>query len=144
MIPSQYIEFFMNVLPQKTTSQAGGKRLFVLKGKPIFFKDKAVQQLEKQYEDIMEEYKPEFPLVGALTLLVDFTFAYRKSEPLRNRNQPIPMTVRPDCSNLIKLVEDCLGRAGFYGDDSQITCLRVTKCWGHNPGINITLFHNQY
>lgn len=138
-----YLEFFMEVSPQKATSQAGGKRLFVLKGKPIFFKDKAVQNLEKMYEEIMSQHAPETPFEGSLTLAVDFIFAYRKSEPKRNRDRSIPMTVRPDCSNLIKLVEDCLGRAGFYHDDSQITNLRVTKCWGKHPGINVALFTNE-
>ena len=49
------------------------------------------------------------------------------------------MTVKPDCSNAIKALEDCLTKLGFWDDDSQVASLTVDKAWGDRVGISVAI-----
>ena len=83
-------------------------------------------------------------LDGPIRLEVSFTFPWRKSEPKKNRTMPLRhMDVSPDCSNIIKMLEDCLTRLNVWRDDGQVAELRVQKFWGDTPGISITVYKIQ-
>lgn len=77
-------------------------------------------------------FKPERPSAAALALSCAFTFPRPKSLPKRIVNH----VRRPDCSNLVKAIEDALNGV-VYLDDSQIVKLEVTKTYGETPGVAI-------
>jgi Holliday junction resolvase RusA-like endonuclease len=79
---------------------------------------------ERDMETLLAPYRPASPLLGPLWLgiKVYYPLPKRKSkawyEAARaGRHRP---TVKPDLSNLIKHVEDCLANAAFFLNDKQI------------------------
>lgn len=132
------IAFRLNIVPPKATSQT--KRLVMVGGKPRFFPKKEHSAAEQDLLNLCMPYRPESPMTGALVLTVHFVFPWRKSESKRNMALGRrPMDKRPDCDNLVKLVADVLTKLHFWGDDSQVSDLRVTKAWGDHPGIAIEI-----
>jgi Holliday junction resolvase RusA-like endonuclease len=71
---------------------------------------------------------------GALSMGLVFHFLKPKSAP-KKRVWP---TVKPDASNLAKLVEDSANGI-LYHDDSQIVRLSIEKRYSETEGIEITL-----
>ena len=47
-------------------------------------------------------------------------------------------TKKPDCSNILKAIEDGLNGVA-YADDSQIVSVKVTKCFGEYPSARVTI-----
>lgn len=132
------IEFHLPIIPPKTTSQQ--KRMAVVRGKPMFFKNKKGAEAEHDYLVLLAPYRPAKPLEGAISLSVVVTWPWRASEPKKRKALGrVPHTVKPDCSNWVKQLEDCLVKMGFLGDDSQVASLMVSKWWGDNPGIDVMM-----
>lgn len=48
-----------------------------------------------------------------------------------------PHAVRPDASNLVKVVEDALVRVGVFGDDGSVSDLVVYKRSGRPSGVGV-------
>lgn len=134
------IAFRLDIVPPKATSQSAGKRMAVVNGKPMFFKNKKAQSAENDLLLLCSPHVPLEPMAGPLALHVDLEWPWRKSEPKYKRKLGrIPMTSKPDCSNAVKHIEDTLTKLQFWKDDSQVTDLRVTKGWGDRPGISIRI-----
>ncbi len=124
--------------PKATSQQKGACRVA---GGVRFFKKEHVAQAE---HDLLSLIRSVLPLQwetieqGPVMLEVSFCWPWRKSEPKRNRTMPLRhMDVAPDCSNLIKMLEDCLTRLCVWHDDGQVARLQVQKFWGDSPGIQI-------
>lgn len=134
------IAFHLPIVPPKATSQSAGKRMMVVNGKPLFFKNRQAAGAEHDYLTLCAPHKPAMPISGPVRLQVDFVFPWRKSEPAwRRALGRLPMTVKPDCSNAIKALEDCLTKLGFWDDDGQVASLAVDKAWGDRVGISIAI-----
>jgi Holliday junction resolvase RusA-like endonuclease len=134
------ITFRLPINPPKATSQGAGKRLAIVAGRPMFFKNKAAKSAEHDLTVLCSRHAPEEPMTGPLVLKIDFVFPWRKSEPKRRLALGIvPHTSKPDASNIIKMIEDVLTRLRFWEDDSQVSDLRVTKSWGDEVGIRVTV-----
>lgn len=134
------IAFHLPIVPPKATSQGAGKRMVIVNGRPMFFKNKKAAGAEHDYLTLCAAYKPPSPIGGPVRLEVDFVFPWRKSEPAwRRALGRVPMTTKPDCSNAIKALEDCLTKLGFWGDDGQVAHLTVGKAWGDRIGISIAI-----
>lgn len=132
------ITFNLPIIPPKTTSQT--KRLVMVGGKPRFFPKKEHQAAEDDLISLCAQYAPSDPMIGPLSLRVDFIFPWRKSETKRRMGMgKIPNDTRPDCDNLVKLVGDVLTKLRFYKDDGQVADLRVTKSWGDRVGITVEI-----
>lgn len=131
-------EFFIPCSPPKATSQQ--KSISTIGSKPVLYKNKNVRQAEKSMTALLHLYRPEAPFSGAISLQVLWVYPWRKSEPKKNRVGGILLSdKRPDCSNLIKSLEDCMTRLNYWQDDSQIAELHVLKAWGDYPGIGIKI-----
>ncbi|MGL4398502.1 MAG: RusA family crossover junction endodeoxyribonuclease [Luteolibacter sp.] len=134
------IAFFLPIIPPKATSQGAGKRMVIVKGKPMFFKNGKAQGAENDLTLLCSKHIPAQPMQGAISLHVDYVFPWRKSEPKKRiALRRVPHTSKPDCSNLVKMIEDVLTKLGFWKDDSQIASLTVTKAWGDAVGIYVSI-----
>lgn len=141
------IAFFLPIVPPKVTSQGAGKRMVIPKdkdgrvtGRPMFFKNNKAQEAENTYLILCRPFRPDAPLEGPLKLQIDFVFPWRKTEPKKNLALGrLPHTSRPDCSNIVKCIEDCLTTLRFWNDDGQIADLHVTKAWGDKVGISVAV-----
>ncbi len=126
--------------PKATSQQKGACRAA---GGVRFFKKAHVARAERDLLSLIRSVLPsqwETIEQGPVMLEVSFCWPWRKSEPKRNRTMPLRyMDVSPDCSNIIKMLEDCLTRLNVWRDDGQVSCLRVQKFWGDCPGISIKI-----
>jgi len=82
---------------------------------------------------------PEKPLTGPLEMSCLFVFPRTKSHfrtgkysGILKDSAPLFHIQKPDLSNCLKFVEDCLNKEA-YGDDSQIVESHMAKRWT-NPG----------
>lgn len=136
--PKRSIAFELSFVPPKTTSQQ--KRASWNNGKPMFFKGAKQQEAEKDYLVLLEEYRPEAPLVGPIAMVVDVSWPYiGKDTSLkkdRDRVDPIPHTSKPDLDNWLKQFTDCLVKLQFVKDDSEIVDIHVRK-WRVRDGVGV-------
>jgi Holliday junction resolvase RusA-like endonuclease len=131
----QTIEFTLPVQPLST--QFGGRRLTVVKGRIKFFKQQKVQSWSQAIEWHSLPYRPKEPLTGPLALKLVFVLA-RPKRMRKGEREYCP--ARPDCDNLTKGLQDAL--RGFWADDAQVCELRVSKWYaasGEFPCIEVKL-----
>jgi Holliday junction resolvase RusA-like endonuclease len=81
-----------------------------------------------------EGVKP-FPHGVALQMSVVFHLSRPASVSVKKRPYP---TVKPDCSNMLKGVEDGLNGIAWH-DDSQIVRIEMEKVYSDTPGIRIVV-----
>lgn len=144
---NQPISFFLPIIPPKATSQGAGKRMVIIQNKatgkprPMFFKNKKSEQAEGDFLVLCSPYRPPEPISGPIELQVIFTWPWRAGEPQWRRELGRAFhTTRPDCSNMIKQIEDVLTKLRFWHDDGQVSDEIIRKRWGNRVGITITIF----
>ena len=134
------IAFHLPIVPPRATSQGAGKRIQVVKGRPRFFKNRRQESAEHDYMLLCAPYRPAAPMAGPVALTVDFVFPWRAGEPRRNRSLGrMPKTTKPDGGNMLKALEDCLTKLGFWFDDAQVADERVTRAWGDQVGVYVAI-----
>lgn len=119
------------------STQFGGRRLSVVKGRIRFFKQQRVQSWSQEVEWHSLPHRPKEPLEGALGLKLVFVLPRPKRLKKGEREYCV---ARPDCDNLTKGLQDAL--RGFWGDDAQVCELRVTKvyaAYGEKPCIEVRI-----
>lgn len=72
---------------------------------------------------------PRTPVSGPMRVSVRWCF------PRGAKRQGEPHTAKPDMSNMLKTLEDCLQRAGVIADDAQICEEHLAKAWCDPAGI---------
>ncbi len=79
---------------------------------------------------------------GPLTLGLVLTMAIPSSWSIKKRELALSggiiPTVKPDCSNVLKAVEDAMNGIVYF-DDKQIADLRVSKRYGEIPSVLVTV-----
>ncbi|MHC4616316.1 MAG: RusA family crossover junction endodeoxyribonuclease [Planctomycetota bacterium] len=137
------MNFTIHCIPPKSTHQAN---LRILKrhdgtqfvGKMKSSKGKAV---ERDLISLLTPHVPPEPFSGPIRLKVWWNYPWRKSEPKKNRTEGWKWCdTRPDCDNLLKLLEDVMTRLGFWTDDSQVAQVTFSKRWCDVPGIEIEVY----
>lgn len=119
------IRFFIPGPPPRTTAQHKG-----LNGRTgAWYKPERLREAEDKYMLYCRMARPRTPLEGPVELRVEFRFPRGK-----NRDGE-PKTTRPDTDNMIKLLKDCLTRAGFWRDDAQVVLETTAKLWSSDPGV---------
>jgi Holliday junction resolvase RusA-like endonuclease len=84
-------------------------------------------------------------LMGAVYLDVEFYFPRPKGHFGRNGNllpsAPARHVTKPDCSKLVRAVEDSLTDAGVWVDDNQVVAIHAIKHYAdlRPPGAQITV-----
>lgn len=137
--------FFLNCLPPTVTAQQKGA--FIIppdkgttgKGSIRFFTKPEVAKAERLLESLLRPHAPRQPREGPIRLSVTFCWPWRAGEPQRNRHGARWRDTQPDASNLIKGLEDCMTRCGFWKNDGQIADLQVRKEWSGKPGISVEI-----
>ena len=85
-------------------------------------------------------FQPVKPLEGALSLRIIYMLPFLKTEKKAIRERGSAYHDRkPDCDNLVKMFQDCLGKLGFYYDDGQVVELFFKKLRCEVSGIQVTL-----
>lgn len=128
--------------PSATAQQKGAKRT---RRGIRFFKKSHVIEAEEKLTRVLGGHAPAVPFDGALDVWVKIVFPWRKTELKRVLKEwaEYPITTSPDCSNLIKMIEDCMTKLGFWNDDGQNAKLSVSKFWGDDPGIHVHITEAQ-
>lgn len=82
------------------------------------------------------------PFRNAVELKIRAVYGIPKSWPLKRKQEAlaelIPVTVKPDFDNVLKVVADALNGVA-YNDDKQITFAQVEKVYGITPHLEIEL-----
>lgn len=130
------IDFYIDMIPPTTTSQQKGVDF---QRRRIFTKT-ALAEIERQYCGALVPHRPATMLRGPLKAEITFTWPWRENELEKRRRWGWwPKDTKPDCSNSVKLFEDCLTIVRFFKDDAQVASLHVKKGWGNRPGIRVKL-----
>lgn len=116
------MEFFIEMVPPTATAQE--KQVRVVGGKPVFYDPAPVKAARKLLTAHLMEFRPDFPLEGALELHTTWLFPKGKSHYHGEWR-----TTKPDTDNLQKLLKDCMTRCGFWNDDAQVVREIAEKCW---------------
>lgn len=132
------LEFFLPCVPPTTTHHH--KRI-VNAGRFARMADRPeLNEAKHLLDSLLLSHRPSSPLKGPVSLALEFTWPWRKSEPKKRRALGrVPHTSRPDCSNLAKTIEDRLVSLCFLEDDNSVASLKVQKWWGDKPGIFVRL-----
>jgi len=82
------------------------------------------------------------PLEGPISLVCGFYFGVPKSTSKKKRAEFLSgeskHTKKPDLSNLLKFVEDCLNNV-IWNDDSQIIEISCAKYYAENPATVLVI-----
>jgi Holliday junction resolvase RusA-like endonuclease len=114
----------------------------VAKGRPVFnrrtgnvFTPARTRKAETELRWIIKKEFKEPIFMGPIVVGLVFHFTRPKSIPEKKRPHHV---VKPDLTNLIKLIEDA-GNGLLWQDDSQITYMEVAKVYSDDPGIALSV-----
>lgn len=116
-------------------------RIAVVGGHARSYKTKAQKLEEDKLLTMLLSHRPPEPLQGPISLnVVVYLPMPKKSriwqeKALKGEIRPTP---KPDCSNMLKNIEDIM-EGPFYRNDSQIVDASISKFYGTTPRWEITL-----
>lgn len=126
------MNFKIEIIPPTVTAQEKG--VYVQRGKPIFYEKQEVKRAKELFLWYLWQHRPDEPLEGPVFLKTVWIFPAGK----RHKKGEYKAT-KPDTDNQLKLFKDCMTKAGYWKDDSQV-CYEVTaKIWGEDPGIEVSV-----
>lgn len=129
-------EFVIKGTPSTVTAQQKGER--VVHGKVFHYKKANVRLAEAELRDDLLEHVPEVPYQCAIYLRVMWLF---DKKALAKKDSRTFKKERPDLDNLLKGTADVMTDMGFWGDDSQLVKVDLTKAWSKEyPGLFIQIF----
>ncbi len=136
--PVSGLRFRLNCVPP-TTSHAHKRIVRIGKFSRLADRPELVSA-KAMLDELLLPHQPAAPIPGPYSMTLEFTWPWRAAEPKRVRAKGrVPHTSRPDCSNLTKTLEDRIVALRFIEDDNAVVDLHVSKWWGDQPGIVITL-----
>ena len=127
--------------------KAKGRPRFAKRGK---FISTYTPQETVNYENLIKlSYQTEIEekkfFKGAIKADICAIFPIPKSASKKNREKmiigEIPYTKKPDADNIAKTILDAINNIAF-DDDSQINELHVTKIYGEQPRVEVSLEDN--
>lgn len=98
--------------------------------RPYVRKSARLREAEDALVARLARQAPPEPMGGPLSVEVRWCFATRGAHA-----QGEPHTSRPDMSNMLKTLEDCMVRAGWIVDDSLVCDEHMAKAWMDPAGI---------
>ena len=92
-----------------------------------------------------EAYPGALPAAGAVQIAIRAVYAIPKSWPRKRKQQAlaemIPVTVKPDCDNVLKVISDALNGVAWQ-DDKQIVFAQVVKKYGIEPRVEVEIWES--
>lgn len=126
------LQFFLPMQPPTVTAQM--HKLALRGNRPYFYDPPELAAAREKLTAHLARHRPEKPFDGALKLHTIWCF------PITGNHVDGEYRIsRPDCSNVIKLFEDCMTRLGFWHDDAQIAVSITEKHWAKLPGIFVRI-----
>jgi Holliday junction resolvase RusA-like endonuclease len=111
-------------------------------GHGFSYKDKGQRLEEDKLITLMYQHRPPRPLEGPLILSVNAFLPIPQSKSKKWKAEALAGTVRPttkpDCSNLVKNLEDVMNGV-FFRDDCQLVGLGISKFYGEPARWEISL-----
>lgn len=127
-------EFFMDMIPPKTTAQMKGISNGRIHVKPEVMEAKRVLLAG------LVKFRPESPTESILSVYVEYVFPwFKKDAKTALKRSAIFHSGKPDVDNMVKLLFDCMTQLGFWKDDSQIVMMTAAKYRGERTGIGIII-----
>lgn len=120
------IEFFMPMVPPKTTAQM--HKIAVRNGKPVVYDPPKVVEMKAKLRAHLAQHRPQEPIQTAVRLTVKWVWPGAK---------PQYKPTKPDTDNLQKALKDAMGCVGFWRDDAQVASEICEKFTGPVPGIYV-------
>lgn len=134
------IDFFIKCNPPRSTAQSARRVGMKKDGTPFSYKTAKGKQQEQDFMSLLMPFVPPEPLTGPLFLQVTYNLPLLKSEKKAIRERGITYhDKKPDCDNLLKMFQDCLGKLCFYKDDGQVCMLMFQKFRSADSGIRVLL-----
>ncbi|AUS03459.1 RusA family crossover junction endodeoxyribonuclease [Paenibacillus larvae] len=125
-------EFFMAMIPPKTTSQQ--KQVTVVKNKPVFYEPPELKSARAKLMTHLGQHVPKVKYTDPVRLIVKWCFPITG-----NRKDGQYKHTKPDTDNLQKLLKDCMTDCGYWKDDALVVSEIVEKFWARLPGIYIRI-----
>ena len=120
--------------PPTATAQQKGCYVNPRTRRPVFYKKKRQAIAEQNTVALLLHYKPEGYVIPdyPIRFTLKMVWPYRKSEraAVVRAGLEVPMPVRPDNTNLAKMIEDALTASGYWTDDAQCSTTIIQKRWG--------------
>lgn len=129
---------FENGMP-KGTSQEKGEciRYKISGGKRVpyihHFKKPKVEGMRAEFELKLKRHKPKKPVQGPVRLSLSLFFDVKRPKKLWGTYK----TTKPDLDNYAKELIDAMTAIGFWGDDAQVSELKVSKRYAEKASIVI-------
>jgi len=106
-------------------------------GFPVTYKAKKQVESEQGIMQLLEKYRPEKPLEGAIRITICAYLPIPQSKPQWWKDAAdkgyIFHIVKPDKDNLEKNILDCMTKLSFWHDDCQIITGLTKKEYSANP-----------
>ncbi|HEY3499418.1 MAG TPA: RusA family crossover junction endodeoxyribonuclease [Polyangiaceae bacterium] len=132
------IEFFVSLVPP-TTSHHHKKIVRIGKFSKLADRPELVAA-KNSLDAALYPHQPLVAMDGPVRLEVELTWPWRKGETKKRRALGrVPHTSKPDCSNMLKTLEDRLVKLCFIEDDKAVADVHVRKWWGDTPGIRVRI-----
>lgn len=104
------------------------------------YQPKEVTENAAALASFVAPHRPPAPLDGAIRMEVYIVYPWLKSHSGRARGSGrIPKATKPDCENILKQLDDVLERSGFFGNDAQVSDVRVRKRFGNSPTVSVRI-----
>lgn len=101
--------------------------------KPEVLKMRHIYYMAIKQEIMRQKLAFYLPIMGAVALDVSFHYQTPKKKLWGQ-----PKETKPDCDNMVKLLQDVLADLGFFAvGDQQVTHLTVRKYWAERPEIHV-------
>lgn len=96
-------------------------------------------------ESYLAEHNGQEPLTGSVALSIKAFFPIAKNMSKKDRalveSGDLRPTKRPDCSNVLKSLEDGLNGVAWL-DDKQVVDVRIEKWYGEKPRLEVEIESN--
>jgi Holliday junction resolvase RusA-like endonuclease len=106
------------------------------------YKHPEQSRYEAQVAALLAQHRPDAPLDGPLSLSVTAYLPIPKSKPKRWQAAALAgeiwPTGKPDCSNILKNIEDIMNGV-FWRDDAQIVGVQAFKRYSDSPRWEIEI-----
>lgn len=124
------IDFFMAMIPPKTTAQE--KQVHVVNGKPVFYEPDDLKAARAKLLAHLGQHVPEKRFTGPIRLTTWWCFPVTG----KHKNGEYK-TSKPDTDNLTKLLKDVMTELHFWKDDAEVASEVIEKYWADLPGIYV-------